>query len=248
MPAAWGPYLARFHAERPGITEAVLTRAAADGLDPYGWVLEALPTAGRVVDVACGSGPVAGRVDDRGVGVDRSAEELALARRHTAHAVARADAAALPVADGLAESVACTMALMLLDPVGAVLAEVRRVLAPGGRLVALLPATGPLGVRDRLRYGRLLVALRRPRLPFPGVDVLQHPEAVLGAAGLRITSDERRRFAFPIDDPGAAELFVRSLYLPDAGAGRTAAAMAVARRWIGSELGLPLRRLVAVAA
>jgi hypothetical protein len=45
----WGHYLATFHRERPGITEAVLTRARAhDGRDPYDWVAEALPGEGVV--------------------------------------------------------------------------------------------------------------------------------------------------------------------------------------------------------
>ncbi|MGH9217537.1 MAG: nitrate/nitrite transporter NrtS, partial [Acidimicrobiales bacterium] len=48
-PAEPGPvhnrdYLAAFHHERPGITEAVLARARAeDGTNPYDWVAEALP-------------------------------------------------------------------------------------------------------------------------------------------------------------------------------------------------------------
>jgi SAM-dependent methyltransferase len=241
VPAAWGPYLAGFHAERPGITEAVLGRATGD---PYGWVLEALPDEGRVVDVACGSGPLAPRTGSRWVGVDRAAEEVVLARRH-APAVVRADATALPVADASAGAVVCSMALMLLQPLGEALAEVRRVLAPGGRLVVLLPATSPLTLRDRLRYGRLLVALGTRRLPFPGTALLDRPAPLLTAAGLRLTGDARRRFAYPVDDPAAADRFVRSLYLPGTAPERAAAATAVARRWVGSELGLPLRRLVA---
>jgi SAM-dependent methyltransferase len=241
VPAAWGPYLAAFHAERPGITEAVLGRAAGD---PYGWVLEAVPDTGRVVDVACGSGPLASRTGGRWVGVDRAAEEVALARWRTP-AVARADATALPLADASAGAVVCSMALLLLEPLGAALAEVRRVLAPGGRLVVLLPATSPLTLRDRLRYGRLLLALGQRHLPFPGSELLDRPGPLLAAAGLRLRGDARRRFAYPVDDPAGADRFVRSLYLPDVAPERAAAATAVARRWVGAELGLPLRRLVA---
>lgn len=59
----WDGYLAAFHAERPGITEAVLGRARSDdGGDPYDWLTDALPDQGVVVDIACGSGPLAARV------------------------------------------------------------------------------------------------------------------------------------------------------------------------------------------
>ena len=39
---------------------------------------------------------------------------------------------------------------------------------------------------------------------------------------------------------------VRSLYLPDVSPERLAAGERLARGWVGKELGLPLRRLVAV--
>jgi SAM-dependent methyltransferase len=242
----WALYLTGFHAERPGITEAVLARATETGVDPYGWVAEALPQDGRVVDVACGSGPLATRLGARWIGLDRSTEELARARRRAPGRVASGDAGALPVAGGAAAAVVCAMALMLVDPAGA-LAETRRVLAPGGRFVALLPAPGPLSPRDRLRYGRLLLALRRRRLPFPSDEALDRAGPRLLSAGLRLVADERRRFTLPIDDAAGAELFVRSLYLPAVPPARVARATAVARRWTGSTLGLPLRRVVAVA-
>ena len=233
----WGPYLRRFHRERPGITEAVLACASDGGTDPYAWVAEALPPTGVVVDVACGCGPLAPALGPRWVGVDVEPAELALARERAAGRVLRADAGALPVADGGAAAVVCAMALMLVDA-APVLAEIRRVLAPGGRLVALLPATGPLLARDRLRHGRLLLALRTRRLPFPGAGALD-------GSGFRVVADERRRFGLPLDDEAAADRFVRSLYLPATTARRAARARAVARRWVGSDLGLPLRRIVA---
>ena len=168
MPAPdWRSYLVRFHAERAGITEAVLTRAVDGDVDPYRWVAEAVPAGGAVVDVACGSGPLATALGPRWVGLDLSSAELDVARGRAAGRLQRAHAGALPVADGSAAAVVCALVLMLVEP-APVLAEIRRVLAPGGRLVALLPAGGPLTVRDRLRYGRLLIALGVRRLPFPG--------------------------------------------------------------------------------
>ena len=67
--------------------------------------------------------------------------------------------------------------------------------------------------------------------------------APLDGSGLRVVTDERRRFRLRIDDEATADLFVRSLYVPGAHPRRVARATAV--RWVGSELGLPLRRVVA---
>ena len=47
-------------------------------------------------------------------------------------------AQALPFADGSFDTVACHLAFMLFDDVERVVAELHRVLAPGGRFVALL--------------------------------------------------------------------------------------------------------------
>lgn len=238
MPApGWAAYLARFHAERAGITEAVLGRARDGSTDPYTWVVNALQDGGVVLDVACGSGPLADRLGSRWVGLDVSPTELALAHARAAGRVVQADAGDVPLAAGRAAAVVCAMALMLLDP-AATLAEARRVLVPGGRLVALVPAGTPLTLRDRMRYGRLLLALGARRLPFPGPGEIE-------GHGLRVVADERRRFALPIDDEATADRFVRSLYLPGTTSRRTERAGAVARRWVGSELGVPLRRIVA---
>lgn len=81
---AWGTYVDRFHGERPGITETLLSRSVDDtGRTPYGWVRSGLP-AGLFVDLGCGSAPMQPEVtqpDVRGwVGVDRSRGELAAAR------------------------------------------------------------------------------------------------------------------------------------------------------------------------
>lgn len=106
--------------------------------------------------------------------LDSSAAELAGARERGSRWFARADTATLPLADSSGDAVACSMALMLVPP-WSTLTEVRRVLCPrrsaggdGGLLVATLPAGRPLTVGDAWRYGRLLFALRRTHLSYPG--------------------------------------------------------------------------------
>lgn len=244
--AAWRAYLADFHAEQPGITEDVLGRARNDGDTPYGWLAEEVPAGARVLDLACGNGALRPRLDPRRyLGVDNVAAELAAARRRGVPEVVRADATRLPLPDGSVDTVVCSMALMLL-PLEATLREIRRVLSPGGRLVATLPASRPLTAGDAGRYARLLLALRRPGLDFPNDESLARPEGLFTRAGLRVVADRRRRFAYPIRKPADGRRLVHSLYLPDIAEDRLAAGLRIAGGWVGAEIGIPLRRLTAV--
>lgn len=242
----WDDYLASFHGERAGITEAVLARASADdGSDPYGWILGQLPAEGVIVDLACGSAPLAARATGGWIGLDRNRAELDLASRVAPGRVLLADATSAPLGAGAADAVVCSMALMLFAEPDRVVAEMARLLRVGGRLVALLPATAPLTLRDRARYARLLAALRLRRLPFRHERLLGDPRPPITAAGLTLVSADRRRFSYPLTEPADGLRWLRSLYLPGLDARRWRAAQRVVRRWTGSSIGLPLRRLVA---
>ncbi len=243
----WDAYLASFHDERAGITEAILGRASADeGKDPYGWILGALPADGVIVDLACGSAPLARRAIRGWIGLDRNCAELDLASRAAFGRVLLADATSTPLRTGAADAVVCSMALMVVDDPGRVVTEAARVLQGGGHLVALLPATAPLTMRDRARYARLLAALRLRRLPFRHDRLLGDPLPLITAASLTVVSADRRRFAYPLTEPGDGLRWLRSLYLPNLEAARWRAALRVVQRWTGSSIGMPLRRLVAV--
>jgi SAM-dependent methyltransferase len=242
--AGWRGYLGGFHAERPGITEEILARATDGRSDPYGWVVGRLRPSDRVLDLGCGSAPMAPLRPGPWVGIDLSAAELERARRRGAGPLAVADATALPFVSGAFDAVVCSMGLMVIQPLDAALAEIARVLRPGGRVVALLPARKPLQPADALLYGQLVLALRSP-LRFPNDDDLADPTAVLAGAGLSPVLDEYRRFQHPVDDPAAAARFVRSLYVPHSSPERLERAAAVARRWVGHSIGVPLRLLVA---
>jgi SAM-dependent methyltransferase len=96
----------------------------------------------RILDAGCGSGPLSAALRDRGAvvtGVDASAAMLALARRRLGddvalHVVDLRDP--LPFADGAFDDVVASLVLHYLEDWGPTLAEVRRVLRPGGRLIA----------------------------------------------------------------------------------------------------------------
>jgi len=83
------------------------------------------PTGLDAVLLAEPEAPMARRLRPRAAGSGLPAEVLV------------APAAALPVPDGSVDTVVCTLVLCTVPDVAAALAEVRRVLAPGGRLLFL---------------------------------------------------------------------------------------------------------------
>ena len=122
------------------------------------WLEERLDreaTEGPVLDLGCGRGLWMGRLTGRGmaaVGVEPRLERAAEAARHGPVVVG--DAARLPFADGAMGLVWCTHVLHHLPDPARVLAEVRRVLRPGGTLfLAESVEDNPL-----LRVGRRLHA------------------------------------------------------------------------------------------
>ncbi|MFE5080188.1 class I SAM-dependent DNA methyltransferase [Streptomyces mirabilis] len=96
----------------------------------------------RILDAGCGSGPLSAALRDRGAvvtGIDASAGMLTLARRRLGddvalHVVDLSDR--LPFDDDAFDDVVASLVLHYLEDWGPTLAELRRVLKPGGRLIA----------------------------------------------------------------------------------------------------------------
>ncbi|MGW7517359.1 class I SAM-dependent methyltransferase [Streptomyces sp. NPDC054796] len=99
-------------------------------------------TGRRILDAGCGSGPLSEALRDRGAavtGIDSSANMLALAERRLGadadlHLADLRDS--LPFDDGAFDDVVSSLVLHYLEDWGPTLAELRRVLRPGGRLIA----------------------------------------------------------------------------------------------------------------
>ena len=241
----WPGYLAAFHAQRPGITQAVLERSHNNGRNPYQQLLEAIDHNGRILDLACGGAPTHSNHATQWVGIDRSIAELASASHRGADALVLGDATRLPFADDTFDTVVCTMALMLITPTQRGMREIARVQRPGGTLHILLPATEPLSWSDRIRYLRLASALRTtPRFPNSPLD--NHAHEALAEAGYTITSEQRCRYRYPITTLEDADRFVNSLYLPDTNRRALQRATTQAERWRGHAIGIPLRNITAV--
>ncbi|MFF1510097.1 class I SAM-dependent methyltransferase [Streptomyces sp. NPDC058326] len=96
----------------------------------------------RLLDAGCGSGALSAALRDRGAvvtGIDASAGMLTLARRRLGDdaALHLADLGEpLPFDDGAFDDVVASLVLHYLEDWGPTLAEIRRVLRPGGRLIA----------------------------------------------------------------------------------------------------------------
>lgn len=92
-------------------------------------------TGAILLDIACGGGLLAPHVDGyRHVGVDINHSALNVAREHGVQPI-RADARALPIATGSVEVVVAGEVLEHVPDQTAVVAEIARVLAPGGTLI-----------------------------------------------------------------------------------------------------------------
>ena len=99
-------------------------------------------TGRRILDAGCGSGPLSAALRDRGAvvtAIDSSPGMLALARQRLGadadlHVADLGDP--LPFPDGAFDDVVACLVLHYLEDWEAPLAELRRVLKPGGRLIA----------------------------------------------------------------------------------------------------------------
>ncbi len=122
------------------------------------------PAAGeRVLDVATGTGMVAAellaRADCSVVGIDQSAEMLAVARTRFAGVpssrveLLEGQAEALPFADESFDALTFTYLLRYVEDPAATVAELARVVAPGGRVASLefgVPSPAPARAAWRL--------------------------------------------------------------------------------------------------
>ncbi|MGW7535418.1 class I SAM-dependent methyltransferase [Amycolatopsis sp. NPDC054798] len=150
---------------------------------------------GEVLEVAVGTGrnlpwyPP----DVRLTGIDLSPSMLDLARRRAAETgrqatLAEADAQSLPFPDRTFDTVVCTLGLCGVPDERVALAEMHRVLRPGGQLLLL----DHVGSHRRfvLAGQRLLEKLTVPRL---GDYLTRRPLPLLAAAGFEVERAERSK-------------------------------------------------------
>jgi ubiquinone/menaquinone biosynthesis C-methylase UbiE len=154
------------------------------------WMVEEPPRT--LLDVGCGTAVLleflrAWRVaPERYVGVDPSREMLRRAAGRTGGLVAGA-AEALPFRDGVFDTVVSASAFHYWPEPRAGLAEVRRVLAPGGRVLLMDWS------RDFLSMRAMNAALRVTRRPFVRIYAEDEGRGMMREAGLRVTRARRAK-------------------------------------------------------
>jgi arsenite methyltransferase len=200
----------------------------------------------RVVDVGCGPGffcaELAEDVGESGsvLGLDTSAAMLALAARRCAGranvALREADAGSLPAEDGEFDAALCVQVLEYVPDATASLAEMRRVLRPGGRIVVWDVDWATLSIhsddpalteRVRAAWDEHLTHRSLPRTLAPR----------LRAAGFANVRMEGHLFATADFDPetyGTATVSVMGAFV----AGRENVGEADAARWVAEQRGL----------
>jgi ubiquinone/menaquinone biosynthesis C-methylase UbiE len=147
-------HLRTVHQEHTGFTEACASSCRDEaGRNSYEWLAELVPDNEdlRVLDLACGSGPLLKILFDRNKnlnlkGIDMCPEELTLAKTRLINSgvnLVESKAQNLTaINDNSIDIVLCHWALTLMDPIAPVLDEVRRVLTSGGQFAALVD--GPM--------------------------------------------------------------------------------------------------------
>ena len=148
---------------------------------------ERLPRRRPILEVGVGTGIVARAVSDHGfevVGVDLSMPMLRKAHERLGARVANADALRLPIASGSVPAAYAVWVLHLVADVQTALAEIARVLVPGGTLL-VIPSTPLDSSADVTELSRSLI--ERLRVP---LDPPQRLAELAGPCGLDLVGDE----------------------------------------------------------
>jgi len=154
--------------------DAAETTPGAGTLRARSYQLLRLPPAATVVDVGCGTGRAVAELAEQGaraIGVDLDPTMLAAARRRFPDIDLRAaDAANLPLDDGQAHGYRADKVYHMLPDPTAALAESRRVLAPGGRIVLLGQDWDTIVIdSDQPDLTRRIVHARADTVPHPRI-------------------------------------------------------------------------------
>lgn len=217
----------------PEAVSAVLSRAHAGDHAPYDWLVR-------------GVGHRAETVLDLSTDAGGAAEHLAADGRQVARLDAEVLSGRIPAENGSVDAVTSVLGVFSHPDMGHALAEVARVLRPGGVFVALAPAMFPVSPADLQEVGLLV---RHLQIRDTGL-ARDKMVAGLPAAGLRKVEHRRERYVFTVADRADATTLLSAVPFRALDVGRLAAgvehlaARAAARGPIA--MPVPIRRVVAI--
>jgi len=206
----------------------------------------------RVLDVACGTGVVTRLAAERAgslgqvAGLDVNPAMLAVARSLTQAETPidwyETSADAMPLADGGFDVVLCQMGLQFMSNKQQALAEMRRVVRPGGRVVLNVPGPTPAFLSD---FAQALARHIDPRAArFVDVVFSLHDDeelrSLMSAAGFKDVKIAKIKKTLRLPPPQefvwqyAHSTPLRELVSPASDAQRAALADEVAQRWQGA--------------
>jgi ubiquinone/menaquinone biosynthesis C-methylase UbiE len=156
------------------VLDAAETRPAAARLRARSYQLLRLPPGATVVDVGCGTARAVAELAEHGaraIGVDLDPAMLAAARRRFPDIDVRAaDATELPLGDAQAHGYRADKVYHVLPDPHAALAEARRILIPGGRIVLLGQDWDTIVIdSDQPELTRRIVHARADTIPHPRI-------------------------------------------------------------------------------
>ena len=152
-------FIRAFHAANAGAMSKAFVRGGS-----YQRLAALVRGRERVLDLGCGDGALLECIGRYAIGIDVSLDELRLSKS----TVAQARAQQLPLADASIDACTCHLALMLFDQLDRVVAELTRVIAPGGEFLAMLGGGPVADDRERDAFHEFVTMLEpRQRLGDP---------------------------------------------------------------------------------
>lgn len=213
--AEWTEHLRQAHEAAPSMSPLCFENFKLKrGVNSYQWLAGALDQvpgpAPSIVDLACGDGTLIPYVlkqkgDAKIHAVDMSEGELTIARAHHGKhknvQIRCEKAQSLSLPDGSVDAVLCHMAFMLMLPVEPVVAELSRILKPGGIFAAVVgnPKKTDGRALEMLKLIKTFIQSRfpdlgQPRMGDPRVDTSEGLESLLNpSTGFRIERIEEEK-------------------------------------------------------
>jgi SAM-dependent methyltransferase len=247
----WHHYLATYHDDHPGVTERLLLRCSRHGRSHYDDIADAIQDSlvdtsdPIIIDLGCGSAPLASILAEnlptaQWFGLDQSLGELAWASQRHPGTVIRADMECLPFRNESADALVSTCAIMLAQPLGAVLTDAARVLRPGGTFIVSAPWPSKFRFADLAPLARLAGGLGSTLRNPNDRALASWRQGTHLNGGLVVSGVTDDYWSVPLRTRADVDDLMESLYLHGLSQNRVDRAHRWLTRWAGSRRRFPI--------